>query len=117
MPRYCLDLRSEPDWAPLEQLARLCGERTGLPELDPHDFMYMGTLTADDGRVVQLYKHVNTRRYLNLDTAGHTYSVTASAGSHVAARVLPDLRSAVLKVLRLSNHAEVHSAASARSRR
>lgn len=101
MPRYCLDHRSEPAWGPLNQLAELCGERAGLPELDPREFMYMGCLTADEGHEVHLYKHVGTRRYLNLDSAGHSYGLIASTRTGVVARLLPDLRTALAQVMQL----------------
>lgn len=55
-------LKSE--WAPLEQIfgARLC-ER----------FMYMGR----SGELF-LYKHIDTRRYLNLDAEGRCYRYTGN---------------------------------------
>lgn len=50
------------DWAPLEQMLgpKLC-ER----------FMYMGRSGA-----IYLYKHIDTRRYLNLDAQGQCFRYT-----------------------------------------
>lgn len=47
-----------PNWAPLARLFKRCG-------IEPHyldHFMYMGQVGQ-----IQLYKHYNTRRYINLD--------------------------------------------------
>jgi hypothetical protein len=55
----------EPDWLPLEAV---------LPVNDCADFMYMG----HEGDLV-LYKHRDTRRYLNIDSAtGLFYRYTGS---------------------------------------
>jgi hypothetical protein len=36
--------------------------------------MYMGRVESRDGRLwIHLYKHIDTRHYLNLDDAGHAY--------------------------------------------
>lgn len=48
-----------PDWIPL--LSRLAPRQCGA-------FMYMGQVGA-----VHLYKHITTRRYLNLDTEGNCF--------------------------------------------
>ena len=52
------------DWAPLEQMLgpKLC-ER----------FMYMGRSGA-----IYLYKHIDTRRYLNLDAQGQCFRYTGN---------------------------------------
>lgn len=61
---------SAPNWAPLE-----------LAALDqcPY-FMHMCRLTGTDGRTVEQYKHIDTRRYLNLDDSGRAYRVTVTGG-------------------------------------
>ena len=41
--------------------------------LDPDDFMWMGRVTAASGVELELYKHHQTRHYLNVDDAGHAY--------------------------------------------
>jgi hypothetical protein len=82
MPRTPIlrfDIDAPADWTPLEQLAHLCRERPDLPALDPDQFMYMGCAVRPGLRPVLLYKHVWTRRYLNLDHLGHAFSVTPVA--------------------------------------
>ena len=37
------------------------------------DLMFMG-IVKQDGKEIYLYKHVNTRRYINIDERGQTYS-------------------------------------------
>lgn len=42
-------------------------------ELDVEDFMYMGVVNDSSDNLIVLYKHDNTRRYLNLDSEGHAF--------------------------------------------
>jgi hypothetical protein len=58
-----LRLLLAPNWAPLQLLCP-----PGLCE----QFMFMGKV---DG--IHLYKHVDTRCYLNVDASGRTYSYSA----------------------------------------
>lgn len=58
-------------WLTLERLAAVLAE-DGLV-LDPGAFMYMATVEGPSGTPVRLFKHFDTRRYLNLDEAGHAY--------------------------------------------
>lgn len=53
------------DWAPLEQVLgpKLC-----------ENFMYMGRSGE-----LYLYKHIDTRRYLNLDAEGRCFRYTGNA--------------------------------------
>jgi hypothetical protein len=53
-----------PDWTPLEEMA-------GRDAC--HNFMYMGI----DGDI-RLYKHRDTRRYLNIDNLGRTWKYTTT---------------------------------------
>ena len=55
-----------PNWTPLEQLVGI----SRCPQ-----FMAMGEITQD-GITIHLYKHIRTRRYLNLDGHGGTYRFT-----------------------------------------
>jgi hypothetical protein len=50
-----------PDWKPLENTVGydLAG-----------DFMWMFEVTLEDGRRLQAYKHIDTRRYVHLDAEG-----------------------------------------------
>lgn len=64
-------------FGPLERFAALAAA-AGQP-IHPYAFMFMGTRSREgnwtpekDGRI-HLYKHVDTRRYLNLDDSGHAY--------------------------------------------
>jgi hypothetical protein len=82
-PIFRLDIDAPADWAPLEQLARLCSERPDLPELDPDQFMCMGRAVSRGLPPVLLYKHVCTRRYLNLDHLVHAFCVTPVATPRV----------------------------------
>jgi len=52
------------EWTPLEQLlvSNLCEQ-----------FMYMGRSAE-----IYLYKHIDTRRYLNLDTLGQCFRYTGN---------------------------------------
>jgi hypothetical protein len=50
-----------PDWAPLEQTV-------GQDVVG--DFMWMFEAELEDGRRLQAYKHIDTRRYVHLDADG-----------------------------------------------
>lgn len=54
-----------PNWEPLLSV---------LPEAAMGDWMWMSRLTVD-GKVIEQYKHSDTRRYVNLDHAGQAFSV------------------------------------------
>jgi hypothetical protein len=53
-----------PDWGPLEAAV-------GLDVVG--DFMWMYDVELDDGRRVQAYKHIDTRRYVHLDSDGNAF--------------------------------------------
>jgi hypothetical protein len=83
MPTYDFDHDSSPDWGPLERIAALCATRSELSLLDADDFMYMARLVPlDVGPELHLYKHIHTRRYLNLDAGGHAYRWTGERIDH-----------------------------------
>lgn len=64
-----------PEWRPLEAISSLVRQRPDLPHFHPGEFMYMAAVQrARADLVVHLYKHRDTRRYLNLDDAGHAYA-------------------------------------------
>lgn len=68
------DFSEEPVWEPLERLARLVWEMPEVPQFHPGEFMYMGAVRNQRLDIrIHLYKHVDTRRHLNLDDAGHAY--------------------------------------------
>lgn len=61
-------------WAPLERLARLTRESESLDSIAACEFMFMTRVGRRRPRPsIYLYKHIFTRRYLNLDAAGHAY--------------------------------------------
>lgn len=55
---------AERSWVPVEQV---------VPAL-LDVLMLMGTV-EDSGQVIQQYKHVDTRRYLNLDSSGQAWQI------------------------------------------
>lgn len=56
-----LGMTFEPCWKPLEALA------LRNPKIRMADWMFMGTAHRKDLPLIHLYKHKDTRRYLNLD--------------------------------------------------
>src|SRR5262245_9688507 len=55
-------------WTPLGEVAARTAKRRDVPTIEPAEFMYMGHLRSPDGEPdLHLYKHYNTRRYLNID--------------------------------------------------
>ncbi|GAA4661716.1 hypothetical protein [Amycolatopsis dongchuanensis] len=66
---------SERSWEPAERL---------VPEL-LHELMHMGTVEYG-GQVIQQYKHVDTRRYINLDGTGQAWEVAVAGPGEVGAR-------------------------------
>lgn len=105
MAWYLMDIESEPEWGPLERVAELVAT-TPWPTLDPDDFMYMHRVVAeDDDHTIHLYKARDTRRYINLDEAGHAYvyagempGVPIGLDTPCEYLPLPDLESAVRHV-------------------
>lgn len=99
MPRYRVVFPDNPEWAPLERLARL--RHPELPRIDPGEFLYMGMLSRRGLPRVHLYKHSTTRKYLNLDDNGHAYRFTGEMWQEgqrsLVARyeLLPSLRHAL----------------------
>jgi hypothetical protein len=61
----------DPNWVPLEQIVELAGA-AGF-EVLADEFMAMGEVQLPDEATVYLYKHRDTRRYLNVDAPGHAY--------------------------------------------
>ncbi len=60
------------DWGPLERLVKAtpAANRSVMAA----DYMWMGAVELVDGRRLHLYKNAMTRRYLRLDSHGHTYA-------------------------------------------
>jgi hypothetical protein len=89
----------DPTWAPLEKLRDLAEQRGDIEAPDVEAYMYMGAVVDEDETVtIHLYKHRMTRRYLNVDDAGHAYVYAGSAGedfTEVFYDQLHDLASAI----------------------
>ncbi len=69
------DFAEEPVWDPLQRLARVVRQIPQVPQFHPGEFMYMEAIRNERlGIRIHLYKHIDTRRYLNLDDAGHAYA-------------------------------------------
>jgi hypothetical protein len=70
----------EPDWKPLEAVARIARDSADLPSFHEAEFMYMASANdSPTGRIIHLYKHRDTRCYLSLDDAGHAYEYCGSS--------------------------------------
>jgi hypothetical protein len=70
------------DWEPLERFLAAATQR-GVVAPHADEFMWMGRCELTDGPIVHLYKHVDSRRYLNLDHAGFAYRYRAGdAGAY-----------------------------------
>jgi hypothetical protein len=81
-----LDVPVEAVWQPLEAVARVARSSAHLPPFHEGEFMFMGTVSNAAKRLdVHLYKHRDTRRYLNLDVAGHAYAFLGPAMPEVDA--------------------------------
>jgi hypothetical protein len=62
-----------PWCAPLHMVERVVGAHPDGRHFDVDDFMICGKLLRRRPPDIFLYKHGVTRRYLNVDDAGHTY--------------------------------------------
>lgn len=70
-----------PDWiAPLLTVAAALEKSTRIADsfFDPDDFMIMGWYRRRGKSTIMLYKHRDTRRYLNVDSEGTTYWYVAA---------------------------------------
>jgi hypothetical protein len=90
---------AEPTWEPLERLRDLVGHQPGVEPPDVERYMYMGAVVDDERTItIHLYKHHLTRRYLNVDDAGHAYVYAGSADDEFVTAFydpLPDLVGAI----------------------
>jgi hypothetical protein len=74
----------EAVWQPLEAVARVARSSAHLPPFHEGEFMFMGAVSNARKRLdVYLYKHRDTRRYLNLDVAGHAYAYLGAVSPEV----------------------------------
>jgi hypothetical protein len=63
-------------WAPLMRFG-LAMARADLPAIDPDDFMFMGRIDRKGRPRIWLYKHIDTRRYVNVADDGTPYDYVA----------------------------------------
>jgi len=69
-----MEFPDDTEWGPLEAVARLARASRELPSFHEGEFMYMACATNKRKRLrIHLYKHIDTRLYLNLDDGGHGY--------------------------------------------
>jgi hypothetical protein len=63
--------RVRPEWfRPLEQLAELVACEPALPQVNPDHFFYAARILRDGHPDLHAYRHVGTRKYINVDDAG-----------------------------------------------
>ena len=60
-------------WAVIEAVAKTTMQDDRLASIHPGEFMMMGREDRPDRPRIWLYKHIWTRRYLNLDDACQAY--------------------------------------------
>jgi hypothetical protein len=60
-------------WRPLELVAFVVARDRALPRLGIDEFMFMGRVVRRSRPDIWLYKHYETRRYLNLDESVQSY--------------------------------------------
>ena len=84
---------SGPNWAPAERV---------VPGILT-DLMHMGT-TATAAGLIEQYKHIDTRRYLNLDAAGRAWRLVADPDTEDVAAWPVELRQAVAYVEGAEGH-------------
>lgn len=65
----------ESNWIPLLELCK------AHPRLALIDFMFLG-VAGTNSQPIFLYKHFNTRRCLNIDSAGHCYAYQVTTRSY-----------------------------------
>jgi|2_EtaG_2_1085320.scaffolds.fasta_scaffold02335_9 hypothetical protein len=82
-----MPLPSGHSWKPLEQVAAWYKDDKVIQAFEwgpmyADDFMHMGTWPIQGDREIQLYKHINTRRYLNMDADGNFYTYDSHSGEY-----------------------------------
>ena len=67
------DFPNDSDWYALEHY---------IPEQERGDYMLMGRAIGNVGQIISLYKHRDTREYVNLDKGGNTYRYSHYLGRY-----------------------------------
>jgi hypothetical protein len=71
--------RVHPDWfKPLEELARRAADDSSLPPVNPDHFLYAARIERNGFAVLHSYRHLGSRKYLNVDDEGTTWRYTSS---------------------------------------
>ncbi len=99
---YICDV-DEPDWGPIQRLADRLRTEDGESVIEPAHFMYMVRIHAKGQPDIHLYKHIDTRRYINLDDDGNAYIYVpgrrdverVESGFMGRYRLLPDIDTAI----------------------
>ena len=81
MPAYWLKPEDSVhiDWfAPLEELAREAAADPSLPAINPDDFMYAARIERDGFPTLHAYRHLTSRKFVNVDDNGRVWRYTAS---------------------------------------
>jgi hypothetical protein len=64
-----------PEWAPLLAITQRTADRADVPTIAVDDFMWMCEMASlDGGAPLHLYKRIDTRRYLNIDSDLRMYA-------------------------------------------
>lgn len=89
-------------WLPLRRVVAQSKRSSRLPTIATCEFMLMGGHHLEDGTTVWLYKHIWTRRYLNLDEESNAYRYvpprdldSGNDGTYVP---MGSLRSAIIRL-------------------
>jgi hypothetical protein len=81
MPAYWLKPEDpvHPDWfGPLERLAEMVRQNPDVPEINPDHFMFSALVRRRGVGDLYVYKHLATRRFLNVDENLHVWRYTSS---------------------------------------
>jgi hypothetical protein len=63
---------------PLEELAARAAGDARLPAVDPDHFLYTARIERPGFPVLHVYRHIATRRFVNVDEAGQLWRYTGS---------------------------------------
>jgi hypothetical protein len=69
----------DPSWfGPLEALSAQVAGDAGLPQINPDHFFYVGWIDREGFPRLHMYRHIGSKRYLNIDEGGHLWRYTGS---------------------------------------
>ncbi|MHB8464178.1 MAG: hypothetical protein ACYDH6_10505 [Acidimicrobiales bacterium] len=71
--------RVRPEWfTPLEDLATTVAADPTLPRVDPDHFLYAARIERSGFAVLHAYRHIGSRKFLNVDEHGEVWRYTGS---------------------------------------